>query len=782
LWLEGHWTGKPLSFHDHHIKCGNSLIGVFDPDALKQGIPDAAFNPVTGDDKRAASAIKKRNKKERESPTRRLPFERTPLGRLEDLAQQLGHLSEVAEDNPADVKRKADLYRRIYESPDSYRAHRAANVWTAAFFVSLTRPDDPTVPTTESLRQFIDTGTAYGPMVGQADSLAVKHWFFHWFLEFPEVFAKGGFDVVLGNPPWERPEFHESSFWVSDPYVANAKNRAERSRRINEYRHSGDAQKLSMVCRFDAGRHDSDCESRFWRESKRFPLAAVGKFNLFALFAELARRLLNKNGRTGVIVQSGIATDDTCKELFADIVTNYSLVSLFDFENREALFSGVHRSYKFSLLTMSAQKVNGPEFAFFSTRAEHLRDPKRRFRLTPGDFSLLNPNTRTCPILRTHADAELTKKIYQHVPVLVNETTGENRWKVDLLRVFNMGFAEIIEQAKNLEELQAEEFVFDSRWTFAHQTRRFLPVMESKLINQYNHRFATYAKCSKEVRKKGQPIEATEEELTNPFFFPLPRFWLPEDAFPEAMRFLCRLKWLIGYRNFARSTDERTFIATIVPFAATDFPLRIMTTGFDAAKNILLLGNLNALPFDYTVRQKVGGTDLSSFIVKQLPVLSPGAYSSCDANFISPRVLELVYTGWDVKPFADDVWRDSNESLRRVISRCCDESKAATGGHELSPPEWAEIVADGIPFPPFRWEENRRAQIRSELDAYYAHLYGLTHDELRYILDPKDVYGPDFPGETFRVLKEKEEKLYGEYRTRRLILSAWDSIAAAVLA
>src|ERR1019366_9442849 len=160
LWLEGHWTGKPLSFLDHHIKCGNSLIGVFDPEVFKQGIPDGAFNPVTGDDKKAGSAIKKRNKKERESPTRRLPFERTPLGRLEDLARQLGQLSEVAEDNPADVKRKAELYRHIHDSPEAHRTHRVANLWTAAFFAQLTRPDDPNVPTTEILRQFIDTGTA----------------------------------------------------------------------------------------------------------------------------------------------------------------------------------------------------------------------------------------------------------------------------------------------------------------------------------------------------------------------------------------------------------------------------------------------------------------------------------------------------------------------------------------------------------------------------------------------------------------------------------------------
>jgi hypothetical protein len=112
-----------------------------------------------------------------------------------------------------------------------------------------------------------------------------------------------------------------------------------------------------------------------------------------------------------------------------------------------------------------------------------------------------------------------------------------------------------------------------------------------------------------------------------------------------------------------------------------------------------------------------------------------------------------------------------------------------TGGHTWDLPDWIDAYPEinppspsagegrgeggSIPLPPFKWDENRRARIRAELDAYYAKLYGLTEQELRYILDPKDIYGEDFPSETFRVLKEKETRLYGEYRTKRLVLDAW---------
>ncbi len=80
----------------------------------------------------------------------------------------------------------------------------------------------------------------------------------------------------------------------------------------------------------------------------------------------------------------------------------------------------------------------------------------------------------------------------------------------------------------------------------------------------------------------------------------------------------------------------------------------------------------------------------------------------------------------------------------------------------------------GYEGPPFTWNEDRRAVLRAELDAFYARAYGLTHEELRYILDPSDVMGPGYPSETFRVLKENEIRRYGEYRTRRLVLEAWD--------
>jgi hypothetical protein len=189
---------------------------------------------------------------------------------------------------------------------------------------------------------------------------------------------------------------------------------------------------------------------------------------------------------------------------------------------------------------------------------------------------------------------------------------------------------------------------------------------------------------------------------------------------------------------------------------------------------------MNSLIFDYITRQKIAGSHMSFYMVKQLPVLPPLAYAADDLAYIVPRVLELTYTAWDLHPFAADAWGDADDHLRTALLDQHAANRAATGGHAWNPPASADLPPDSCPLSPFKWDDERRAHLRAELDAYYARLYGLSRDELRYILDPKEVHGPDFPGETFRVLKEKEERQLGEYRTRRLVLAAFDRLEAAL--
>ncbi|MFT0753599.1 hypothetical protein NW848_14550, partial [Synechococcus sp. RC10A2] len=318
----------------------------------------------------------------------------------------------------------------------------------------------------------------------------------------------------------------------------------------------------------------------------------------------------------------------------------------------------------------------------------------------------------------------------------------------------------------------------------------YLPLYEAKMIWHYDHRYGTYEGVRD--RSSTQLPTPDERQHADPHFVVQPWYWVPAEEVQARLE-EWRRGWLLGFRDVARSTDERTAIFSLLPRVGVGNKIPVLL--FEAAGSIIqmcLLANACSIPFDYVVRQKLGGTTMNFFYVKQLPVLPPDAYTPEDLRFIVPRVLELVYTSWDMKPFADDVWREADEGLRAVIRP-----------HPPTPSPAA--LGEGFPFPPFTWNEERRAILRAELDAYYARLYGLTRKQLRYILDPadlterelEDILDPreevadrldpagyatraaasTFPGETFRVLKEKEIRQYGEYRTRRLVLEAWEKLA-----
>ncbi|MEI8122095.1 MAG: SAM-dependent DNA methyltransferase, partial [bacterium] len=221
------------------------------------------------------------------------------------------------------------------------------------------------------------------------------------------------------------------------------------------------------------------------------------------------------------------------------------------------------------------------------------------------------------------------------------------------------------------------------------------------------------------------------------------------EALASAEQFLemAAPKWHLAFRGLTNATNERTVISSILPTAGVgnSAPL-LLCAKLHPELYLCLVGNLNSIVLDFVARQKIGGTNLNFFIVEQFPVLPPSHYNATDITYVASRVLELVYTANDMEPLANAV-RSSKSSIEKVV-----------------------------PEAPYRWDDARRAILRAELDAWYARAYGLTRDELRYILDPTDVYGPDFPSETFRVLKEKELKQFGEYRTRRLVLDAWDGL------
>jgi len=741
LWMEALEPGKPLSFLDHHIKWGNSLVGLDTMERLEEGIPDEAFKPVTGDDKSVASKIKALNKRQRKES--RAGQMLMLLDEGEGFKDTFGHIAgemkqvnSIEENSTEDVKKKEDSYKKILSGPQWWDNWTAANIWTSAFFYPLKDENDPAIATHERLMRFIERPSAVDARLpGNANAMAIKNNFFHWPLEFPVVYEGGGVDVVLGNPPWERIKLQEQEFFATrDEEIAGAPNKAARDKLIKGLKETNP----ELLVEFEEAKHIAEAQSKFVRASGRFPLTAVGDVNTYALFAELSRRLLNERGRAGIIVPTGIATDDTTKFFFQDLMEKRSISSLYDFENKD-IFSDVHRSYKFCLLTVSNKPVGkDSNFVFFAHNVTDIKDIERRFTLSAEEIAVINPNTKTCPIFRFRKDAELTKYIYQHVPVLIKEVEPkENYWGIKFLTIFHMANDSNFFRTK----LQLEEDGWDLiRNIFYRDNEKYLPLYEAKMTNQFDHRHGNITGSDRVEELSGIAAQATtKEQYNDPYYCAIPRYWIPEK---EVLRVLEKAeihnKWLFSLRDVARSTDVRTGVFAILPPVGVGHkaPL-IITKNVDAVLSGNLLAALNSFIVDYLIRQKIGGASLSYFIVKQLPVFSPDKYETVTLwqknlllkDWIISRVLELTYTAWDLEPFARD----------------CEYK-----------------------VPPFKWNEERRFLMRCELDAAYFHIYEIKRDDVDYIM------------ETFPIVKRKDEQKYGEYRTKRVILEIYDKMAEAM--
>lgn len=746
LWIETVEPGKPLGFLDANIRCGDSLLGLFDLKALEAGIPDAAYKPLAGDDKAVARHYAQKNR--REKAERECIAKGFGFNRQRDLMRDFAELRKMPEDTPEEIAAKAARLEALTTKGAAWTLARACDLYVAAFLApkvvhpqtagpdGLPRRGAETVPTSGTVWELLCGVQPYGLLVQESERALAGARPFHWPLEFPDVMAAGGFDAVLGNPPWERIKLQEQEFFAArDPEIAQSANAAARGKLIEKLKDAASGtRERALYEEFEAAKRSAEASSVFARveaeEGGRFPLTGRGDVNTYALFAELFASLASKRGRAGVIVPTGIATDATTAPFFAALVENKRLAQLIDFENRERLFPAVDSRMKFCLLTLGHdEKQSG--FAFFLTDPRQLAEPERRFTLSADDIARINPNTKTAPVFRSKADAELTAKIYARVPVLIDEARGKdgNPWGVSFMRLFDMSNDSGL--FRTAAELAEAGFVREGGdWVRGNE--RYVPLYEAKMIHQFDHRWATY--------DNGDSRDSTLAEKASPDFEPAPRYFVPAREVEGRLAAKGWTRgWLMGWRDITNATNERTVIAAAFPRVGVGnkIPLIFPNQSVSPRHYAALVSCLSSLSLDFCARQKIGGTTLNFFILFQFPVLPPSSFSEADLAFIAPRVLELTYTSHAMAPFARDLGYDG---------------------------------------PPYKWDEDRRAQLRAELDAWYARAYGLTRDELRYILDPADVKGPNYPSETFRVLKQNEIRKFGEYRTARLVLAAWDQM------
>ena len=473
-------------------------------------------------------------------------------------------------------------------------------------------------------------------------------------------------------------------------------------------------------------------QSHFSRQSGRYPLCGKGDVNTYALFAEHNWRIISPHGRAGFIVPSGIATDDTTKEYFQALVDRGLLVSVFHFENEDLIFKGLHHAYRFVLMTIG--KSDRADLVFYARRAVHILDEDRHFALTSDDFRLLNPNTRTCPTFRWKRDAKINIGLYRNAGILWNESDPDgNPWGLRFMAMFHMTSDSELFRQQN--ELMAAGWKLEGN-LFVKDGELMLPLYESKMIHHFDHRFGTYEGQTEAQANQGKLPELDDAAHADPRRITLPRYWVDELEVERRLQMAWDRRWLLGWRDVTGAENVRTMIASVFPRSGVGNNMPLMFPALDASLVGALLGNLCSLSFDYATRQKIGGKHVNYVQLRQLPVLSPNNYSATapwdtgytHLEWILARVLELTYTTWDLQAFAEDC---------------------------------------GEPGPPFIWNPARRFQLRCELDAAFFHLYGISRDDIDYILD------------TFPVLRDRDNKFHGNYLTKYKILEIYDDLVEA---
>jgi hypothetical protein len=743
LWLEALEPGKPLSYLDQNIRVGNSLFGVT-PALLADGLPDEAFKPIEGDDRKVCSSLKKQNAAERQGQHDLFAQSGIPVTNavLAERADEITlRLPDSLEDQHIHQQRQAD---QLAASSERRIQKLLADAWCAAFVQPKNDITRSTAITQAILEQFgADGGTLD---LAEAEDLVAdltrQYRFFHWHVEFPRIFRvgnghtdtdpatgwSGGFSCVIGNPPWDQVQLDPQEFFASrKPTIANAANMAARNALISTLAESDPA----LYSDYKMEQRRNDGMKHFVHESSLFPLTSYGRLNTYSLFAETSRTVLSAEGRSGLILPTGIATDSFNQYFFGDLVKTKNLVSIYDFENEEKIFPSVHNQFRFCLLAISGRGTSIDEIrlAFRARQVRHIE--AKRFTLTPEDISRLNPNTLTCPVFDEPRHAEIVKNIYQRAPVLWRENPEENPWELSFQLMFMMNTDSQLFWTSGL--LQDDAWRLEGN-VFVHSDKRMLPLYEAKMIHHFNSRFATYEGATEAQLNKGTLPRLTLSQHEDSDFLPMPRYWV--DAAEVNNRLARRAwnkDWLLGWRDITTAANERTMICSVLPRAAVGHtcPLMLSKTSLTDC----LYANLASFVLDYVARQKMAGTHLTFGYVTQLPVLPPVAHETSvpwlyttPADWIRPRVLELTYTAYDVAPFA------------------------------------AELGDNG---PPFKWDEERRFQIRAELDAAYFQLYGMEQNDVDYIMD------------SFRAFQNNDRPRFE--RTKALILEIYDAMAEAAL-
>jgi len=708
LWMEALEPGKPLSFLDHRIRLGNSLIGT-EPELVANGLPDDAFAAVEGDDRKACTALRKRNKGEREGIGGL--FVREDRFNAEALKQAAVVLDELPDETPKDIARKEQAFHEGERAYDYQTQLQLFDTWCAAFFIPKIFEPNSTTPVGITQRHIADLSQGRGLPAALARSvrdLSARHCFFHWPLAFPEVFAKGGFDLIIGNPPWDTLSPDQREFFGQYHDGMRSLSPSEQKPVIAGLLEDGAiAEAWTDHCR------DLYTAVHFMKNSGRYKLFAPGNlgkgdFNVYRMFVELALRNTKAGGCAAQIVPAGFYGGANASAIRMHVFENTSLVLLVGCENKgQSFFPGVHPQTWFALyVTRVGGNTDQFNLAFGVTSPEEVHEAVRNaMPLSGALIRSMSPETFTIPDFRDQSDLLIIKKMISSCPAFGEESAGQP-----------------------YRHYQREIDMGNDRGLFTTDPAG-LPVYEGRMISHFDHRAKTYESGH------GNSAVWVQREFGDPEKAIVPQWRVLRGDIPAKLGGRVD-RYRIGFGDIANPRNERSFIASLVPPAVVcGHTVPTILVGEDLEWVYLpWLAVACSFTMDAFARRKLSSPHMTYSIMDSLPFPRP----DLDDEFVqavAPIVLSLVCTAPEMAAYFNAMAR---------LGFC-------------------QAVPENTVPPSALLDPKARAFARAELDAIVARdVFGLTHDEISGILD------------TFPVLAKRDQKAYGEFRAKRLILDAYE--------
>lgn len=369
LWLEAYTPDAPLGFIDHHIRCGNALLGVNALNDLEGGIPDAAFTAMSDDEKNVVSALKKTNRNALKAIEKAKNNAHHMLSLDLDSATNVVTLEALPDDTLAAIEEKRAAFSQAEAVAAQSRTRIAANIFVAAFVLPKTTSNKDTTPTSQDL-WLVMNGDVARPGVADLAAWAVNSVrALHWPLAFSQIFARGGFDCVIGNPPWE------------------------------------------IVQARDAGIDEEQlAREKLWFGSGIYSVLS-GRRDLYKLFLALVPKLLNPTGRAGFVLPIGFMFEDDCADLRKLLFDEGSVISIIHLQNaQKQFFSEVHASYRFIAATFARQQISAHRFSAVVKSPAELSSPPW-YEIPRQEFNAILGEERSAVLFDNLAHANLHRTI-----------------------------------------------------------------------------------------------------------------------------------------------------------------------------------------------------------------------------------------------------------------------------------------------------------------------------------------------------------------------------------